>query len=162
MTPSLRPLACQRQLHRTGVLACIAVASTANFHAHKHSILPGMQEAWAGFQELGQEGLRSALLRGLTLGAAATGMAEPLRALQGVTDWDAAAEAGRIVPHAGVDAAYDAALAQASSLSCCALAAAVTQQHAPLLLFFSAWERCNALTGLQVGLVQATSSPGCK
>ncbi len=76
------------------------------------------QGAWAGFQELGEAGLSSGLLRALTLGGAAAGMAAPLAALRGYFDWDAAAEAGRVVPHAGADADYGAALAQARVRPC--------------------------------------------
>ena len=74
------------------------------------------QEAWAGFAALGEQGVRSGLLRRLALGPAARAMREPLQALQGFCDWEEAAELGRIVPRPGADADYDAALAQVGRL----------------------------------------------
>lgn len=70
------------------------------------------QEAWAGFAALGEQGLRSGLLRRLALGPSARAMAEPLQALQSFCDWEEAAELGRIVPRPGADSCYDVALAQ--------------------------------------------------
>ncbi len=52
--------------------------------------------------ELGSEELRR-----LTMGPAAAGMARPLKELQAFTDWEQAAELGRVIPHPGAEAAFD-------------------------------------------------------
>ncbi len=65
-----------------------------------------LQEAWEGFRQMGNV-LKSVELQRLTTGPAAFGMAAPLKKLQQFTDWEQAAELGRIVPHSGADAAFD-------------------------------------------------------
>lgn len=67
-----------------------------------------MQDAWAGLHEH-ECALQSALLKGMLSGGAYVDMQGPLKELLGFTDWDEAAERGRIVPHAGSDAKFDAA-----------------------------------------------------
>ena len=67
-----------------------------------------LQDAWAGLQEADFE-FRSALLRSMAAGGAFVDMQGPLEELLGYTDWDLAAERGRIVPHPGSDASFDAA-----------------------------------------------------
>ena len=67
-----------------------------------------MQDAWAGLHEL-ESTLQSALLKGMLSGGAFVDMQGPLKELLGFTDWDQAAERGRIVPHAGSNAKFDAA-----------------------------------------------------
>ena len=62
--------------------------------------------------------LRSEELRRLTVGPAAAGMAAPLQELQQFTDWEQAAELGRIVPHSGADRAFDDADARVRSAPC--------------------------------------------
>ena len=62
--------------------------------------------------------LRSEELRRLTVGPAAAGMAAPLQELQQFTDWEQAAELGRIVPHRGADRAFDDADARVRSAPC--------------------------------------------
>lgn len=73
-----------------------------------------LQAAWRAFQEMGDE-LRSAQLRRLTMGPAAAGMAGPLKELQEFTDWEQAAELGRILPRSGADAKFDEADTQVRS-----------------------------------------------
>lgn len=67
-----------------------------------------LQDAWAGLQEADFE-FQSALLRSMAAGGAFVDMRGPLEELLGYTDWDLATERGRIVPHPGSDARYDAA-----------------------------------------------------
>ncbi|CAL8470971.1 g10513 [Coccomyxa elongata] len=77
--------------------------------------LQSVQEAWEGFRQMGNV-LKSAELRRLTTGPAAAGMAAPLKELQQFTDWEQAAELGRIVPHSGADAAFDDADARVAAV----------------------------------------------
>jgi hypothetical protein len=51
--------------------------------------------------------LGSEELRRLTMGPAAVGMARPLKELQEFTDWEQAAEMGRVIPHSGAEANFD-------------------------------------------------------
>lgn len=73
-----------------------------------------LQEAWEGFRQMG-DALNSEELRRLTTGPAAAGMAAPLQGLQRFTDWEQAAELGRIIPHSGADGAFDDADARVRS-----------------------------------------------
>lgn len=70
--------------------------------------MPAPQDAWAGLQEADFE-FQSALLRSMAAGGAFVDMRGPLAELLAYTDWDLAAERGRIVPHSGSDASFDAA-----------------------------------------------------
>ena len=67
------------------------------------------QDAWAGLQEVTGCQFQSALLRSMAAGGAFVDMRGPLKELLGYTDWDLAAERGRIVPHPGSEASFDAA-----------------------------------------------------
>lgn len=58
--------------------------------------------------------LQSALLRRMVSAGASVDMQGPLEDLLGYTDWEQAAERGRIVPHSGSDARFDAAEQQVS------------------------------------------------
>ena len=69
------------------------------------------QEAWEAFRQMGNV-LRSEELQRLTTGSAAAGMAAPLQDLQQFTDWEQAAELGRVIPHSGADKAFDDANAR--------------------------------------------------
>ena len=63
-----------------------------------------------------QGSLQSCLLKGMLSDGASVDMQEPLNKLLGYTDWEQAAERGRIVPHAGSDASFDAAEHQVQKL----------------------------------------------
>ena len=67
-----------------------------------------LQDAWAGLREM-QGSLQSCLLKRMLSDGASIDMQEPLNELLGYTDWEQAAERGRIVPHAGSDANFDVA-----------------------------------------------------
>ena len=54
-----------------------------------------------------QGSLQSCLLKRMLSDGASVDMQEPLNKLLGYTDWEQAAERGRIVPHAGSDAKFD-------------------------------------------------------
>jgi hypothetical protein len=101
--------------------------------------MTGLQAAWAGFQDLG-DGLKSSVLRGLTTAGAAADMATPLRELSEFTDWDQAAELGRVMPRAGADASFDAAEAEAR----CCLSSVLRNMdaHCPQVLPASASPAC--------------------
>ena len=75
-----------------------------------------MQDAWVGLREL-QGSLQSRLLTRMLSDGASVDMQEPLKELLGYTDWEQAAERGRIVPHAGSDAKFDAAEHQVQGIS---------------------------------------------
>ena len=66
------------------------------------------QDAWTGLQEAGAS-LQSTLLKSMVSSGAFIDMQGPLKGLLEYTDWDQAAERGRIVPHSGSDANFDAA-----------------------------------------------------
>lgn len=76
----------------------------------------GVQDAWVGLREM-QGSLQSRLLTCMLSDGASVDMQEPLNELLGYTDWEQAAERGRIVPHAGSDANFDAAEHQVQGFS---------------------------------------------
>ena len=67
-----------------------------------------LQDAWIGLREM-QGSLQSRLLTRMLSDGASVDMQQPLNELLGYTDWEQAAERGRIVPHPGSDARFDAA-----------------------------------------------------
>ncbi|EIE20176.1 hypothetical protein COCSUDRAFT_18682, partial [Coccomyxa subellipsoidea C-169] len=73
--------------------------------------LRGLQSVQQMGSELGSEELRR-----LTMGPAAAGMARPLKELQAFTDWEQAAELGRVIPHPGAEAAFDNADARVAAV----------------------------------------------
>ena len=101
------------EMHTTGLpQTCQWAAMSSMFRLCKASrslVMPTLQDAWAGLHEDPEVQFKSAILRDMAAGGAFVDMQDPLSELLGFTDWDQAAERGRIVPCPGSDASYDAA-----------------------------------------------------